>query len=383
MESTVPPQATPLQPAHLEVSAGHVIAHCLFDVADAIDLVLAEQLWASRTGHRGHRTRLSSASDHELKFEAPPVLISLPAQVVRVGGADLRAEMSARLYDFGAIALALRLDASALSWPDFARRCHAFDLAVGPGADSAHWPDALKHVLAAIGPALRRPATRHLEEDYLVAVVRQFGQPMTADAVREQVDVASLLAGEFRPLSNQERKEIMRQSFSYLADDLVVLAWNCAFVLEPRGDSDVTDIIEFANAQLLEMRYYDDLLDDELSTMYELIEGARGGLSFLASRRAARLASRLHGLVAEITRLTERVENSLKVTEDVYLARIYSACLDLFRVPRLSLAVSRKLAIIRDTYGVMYEEAANRRAEILELAIALLIVLEIILAFAR
>ena len=126
-----------------------------------------------------------------------------------------------------------------------------------------------------------------------------------------------------------------------------------------------------------------EVLDDELSTMYDLVEGARGGLSLVASRRAAKLARRLYGLVADVTRLTERVENSLQVTEDVYLARIYGAALDQFGVQRLSAAVDRKLAIIRDTYGALYEEASSRRAELLELAIVLLIVFEILLALAE
>ena len=34
------------------------------------------------------------------------------------------------------------------------------------------------------------------------------------------------------------------------------------------------DVLEVANAQLLEMRYYDELLDAELPRMYDLIERA-------------------------------------------------------------------------------------------------------------
>jgi uncharacterized Rmd1/YagE family protein len=61
---------------------------------------------------------------------------------------------------------------------------------------------------------------------------------------------------------------------------------------------------------------------------------------------------------------------------------VYSASLELFRVSKLSAAVDRKLAIIRDTYSALYEEASSRRAELLELAIVLLIVFEIALALA-
>ena len=60
------------------------------------------------------------------------------------------------------------------------------------------------------------------------------------------------------------RQDLLRQRFSYYTDDLVALTWDRAFIYEPRGDSDVMDVLEVANAQLLEMRYYDELQDDEL-----------------------------------------------------------------------------------------------------------------------
>jgi len=44
--------------------------------------------------------------------------------------------------------------------------------------------------------------------------------------------------------------------------------------------------------------------------------------------------------------------------------------------------VDRKLGIIRDTYTALYDEASSRRTELLEIAIVLLIVIEIVLALA-
>jgi len=102
--------------------------------------------------------------------------------------------------------------------------------------------------------------------------------------------------------------------------------------------------------------------------------------SLLASRRFAELARRLYTLVAEVTELTERVDNALQVTEDVYLARVYSAAPELFRVRSVSAAVDRKLAIIRDTCTALHDEGSARRAELLELLIVLLIVVEVVLA---
>jgi hypothetical protein len=207
--------------------------------------------------------------------------------------------------------------------------------------------------------------------------VHALDEPLDAAALGERVDLAALLSGETRPLSTASRRDLLSRSFSYYDDDLVVLTWDRAFVYEPRGDSDVADVIEVANAQLVEFRYYDTLLDDELPRMYERVEAARHAVSLLASRRFAHLARHLYTLVAEVTQLTEKVDNALQVTEDVYLARVYTSALSVFRVPTLSASVDRKLSIIRDTYAALYDEASSRRAELLEITIVLLIVLEI------
>jgi uncharacterized Rmd1/YagE family protein len=45
--------------------------------------------------------------------------------------------------------------------------------------------------------------------------------------------------------------------------------------------------------------------------------------------------------------------------------------------------VNRKLAIIRETYTALYDEAASARAEILEIAIVFLILFEIVMALVK
>ncbi len=120
----------------------------------------------------------------------------------------------------------------------------------------------------------------------------------------------------------RRKKDLLRYRGSYFEDDLVVLTWDRAFVCEPRGDSDVVEVLEMANAQLLEFRYYDELLDDELPRMYDLVEETQRATSILSARKFSQLARKLYTLVAEVTELTERVDNALQVTEDVYLARV-------------------------------------------------------------
>jgi hypothetical protein len=137
------------------------------------------------------------------------------------------------------------------------------------------------------------------------------------------------------------------------------------------------------SCSMLELRYYDTLLDAELPRMYERVESARKTFRALGRRRYAHLARDIFQRVAEVTEITERIDNALIVTEDVYLARIYGAAVELFRVRAWNAAVERKLSLMRDTYAALYDEAATARAEYLEAAIVLLIILEIVLAFFR
>lgn len=366
------------------VRAGELVALRLFDIAYAIDLARAEVAWLERAGAEGRRSRLLTAPPKALAFDVPPLDLPLEPMSLVLDGVEVTARVRVRLYDFGVAAFALRIAVADASWPVFAARFNALDRAVGPSAPEALWTTLLQRVADAVAPALDRPAAgATLQEDYLLGVVQAFDEPLDAATLRERIDLAALLSGETRPLSEGARRDLLAHGYSYYADDLVLLTWDRAFVYEPRGDSDVADVIEVANAQLVEFRYYDTLLDNELPRMYARVQEARGTGSLLAARRFANLARGLYMLVAEATELTEKVDNALQVTEDVYLARVYSAALGLFRVPALSASVDRKLAIIRDTYAALYEEASSRRSEWLEIAIVLLIVLELALSLLR
>ncbi|HSL72315.1 MAG TPA: hypothetical protein VK864_18850 [Longimicrobiales bacterium] len=360
----------------LSVEAGAITALRLFDVAYAIDLGRVEQLAAAPA-----RIRLQRAAPKAIAFGVSPVEFSLGRVTLPLDGRPRDADVSARVYDFGAVVLLLRLPIENEPWAEFVGLSNQLAEASESETGGDIWRDLLSRVLHVITPAMDRPTNSGLQEGYLIAATHRFDRSLSATELLETVDLVPLLAGEARPLAAQARADLLRHSLSYYDDDLVVLTWDRAFALEPSGSSDIADVLEVANAQLLELRYYDELLDTELPRMYDRVAGVQQALRGLGRRRYAMLARELHALVADVTEITERVDNALKVTEDVYLARVYGAALDLFRVRTWSSAVDRKLAIVRDTYAALYDEAATARAELLEMAIVLLIVLEIVLAF--
>ena len=367
----------------LRVEAGSVIALRLFDVAYSIDLKQVESLWTARSEGLVSRSRLSSTPAKALTFDVPPVHLQLDPVTLSLGTKSYQATVWARLYEFGVVAFSVRIPVSSMGWPAYCDFTNAVDQGIGPNVNTPLWNELLQKICLPLKAAMVRPSNSLLEEDHLIAVVQRWNQPVKGSELPDLVDLIPILSGEPRPLSEKTRQDLLKQRFSYYEDDLAVVTWDRAFVCEPRNDSDVTDIFEAANAQLLEFRYYDELLDDELPRMYELVKEARRATNLLAPRRFADLARKLYTLVAEVTELTEKADNVLLVTEDVYLARIYLASLEIFRVPTVSAAVDRKLSIVRDTYAALYAEASGSRGELLEVAIVVLIVIEIAIALMR
>jgi hypothetical protein len=246
---------------------------------------------------------------------------------------------------------------------------------------------ALAGLTSQLQSAIVRPGIAPVAEDYTICrVVRLADQSGTAvlPAVLDDAALVELLLGEPRPLTEDARRHLLSRRFSYTDHDLAVLSWDAALVVEPApSDEDVEFLLEFANAQLLELRVYDAYLDAELPQLYDRASLARRGPASLLVRRFEHVLAGLYTLVADTTEVVERVENGLKVTNDVYLARIYQAALALFREDAWRLSLSRKLGIFRDTYGMLNDEAQTARGNVLEVIIILLIVIEVVLGLVR
>jgi hypothetical protein len=238
-------------------------------------------------------------------------------------------------------------------------------------------------MLAARGPALTEPRRAFLTEDYLAFVVTAAGG-LTAEALVAQhgSDVAQLLRGERLPLSRQERDEVLRSRISYLDDDLVIPAWNAAFVYDTaEGALATLEILEFANSHLLEFRYHDDLLETELTRIYGAMQ-TPGWSDRLVGRRHTRAARRLQALFIDVNELTDRLENAVKLVGDVYSARLFGLAAARLGLDAWKRNVEDKLETLDDIYRFAVEQTGMRQGNLLELVIVLILVLELGLFFA-
>lgn len=381
MDEPIEPIGNPAAPAGEPRVDGLAIVYRLYDVGYEIHL---DRVAALLAGSVPERPRLVRGGAQAIHIPNPPVSASLGCETVTIAGIAREVEFAARVFDFGVVSLRGRLRAPAdLPWSGF--------VALGTAVAAApEWTEVFARVrerlLERIAPAIERRGDAPVTEDYVVFRVNRLasaaGARLPAEALRDE-DIARLLVGEPRPLSAATRRDLLSPRFSYFEDDLAVLTWNAALVVEPVAeDADVQYVLEFANAQLLELRFDDAMLDAEIPKIYTRIAEARRGFHGLW-RGFSRVLAQLQTRVADVTELVERAENSLKVTDDVFLARIYAAALEVFRAATWRRGIDRKLGILRDSYQMLDAESQARRAEMLEVIIILLIAFEIVLSLIR
>ena len=363
------------------VADGTIRIYRLFDVADAIDLGRAEALAGAPTS----RVRLEGSRTHSaIEIPRPPLRLTLGPRSLPLASGERPCAARANLLDYGVVGVLYELPIPA-GTPLEALLPLAEELLdkPTPALDAAARREA-GDLCAALGPALEKPHAWEGLETYTVFFVRAFEGGATARDLLERAPLARLLLGETSPqsLDRSEAVDVLKHHFSYLEDDLAVVDWNSAFVYEPSGVTDIPDLLEFATAHLLELRYYDALLDRELHRIYDELE-AIGGRTPVLTRRYLKLQRQTAALVFELSEMTERLENAVKIVGDFYLARLYQAAVHRFRLPAWQETVLRKQRLLAAVNQHLNDDADRRRAELLEITIILLILWEIVYAFVR
>jgi hypothetical protein len=357
-----------------QIKTGQIVAFYLFDVAETIDLQAVPAL----VGGPAVAARLAPkpATPSYVQYDKPP--LSFDGSAVDIPELD-GFQVRFRTYDYGVVSIALSKPFCG-EWSEL--------VAIGQNLiESDEFEQRAELVCRGIATRLQsaligaRPTA--LSEDYLVFVVNDLERRLSADdllAAHGEV-VAAMLRGERQPLSDQEKGVILRHRISYLSDDLVIPTWNAALVYDtPVGALASLEILEFANSQLLEFRYYDQLLDAELASIYARLQHPKWYDEWIGSRYA-RAARQVHSLFIDVNDLTDRTENTLKFIGDIYAARLFGLVADRLGLERWKANVQEKLKTLDDVYRFAVEQSSISRGQFLELAIVLILVLELALVF--
>jgi hypothetical protein len=344
-----------------------------FEVAQAIDLDAAERRLLAATERQTIKHKRRAPASFE--YRPAPLHVNRVGSVHDLGEYRTTPGVEIVLYDFGAVSVSYAIPiAGALGGlPALAEELWGNE---GLLVDSRR---QVEELLSVLGDAALRPRIADFVEDYSVFHIEAFTAPCEAATLwtDHAQTVSQILRAAPNPLSQQEVADATALRLSFGPSDATIIDTDAAILFDAEGE-DVRDVIEFANTQLLEMRFLDQQLDDALERAYDTLLG-----------RPARLwgpgqlgpdLRRLARMQLDSAILFEQVTNALKLVGDQFLARVYSLASRRFHLAEWDASISRKLQTIDGIYAKMADRAGTRRMEMLEWIIIILIALSILLS---
>jgi len=368
----------------LRIRQGRVVCYRTYDAAEEFDLTKASSALMDQVASRAAFRRVKPT---HLQVQDPPLQVRMGTTKVRCGDLTLDGEVMVRLFATGVASVGFWLDL-----PTDTLIAHLPGIVAGLN-DNAQVDSLASGMVRRLLPTVAGATKEAREalsvmEDYAVVLVSELTAPDVDPAVlKREPALAALLLGEdgqSRALSAQVANHAMERALSYYGDELVVIDWNAAFVLDPRGGEDVADILEFTTQQLVEFRYYDAFLDEQLGRIYDEVE-ARAKRSFrsLLGGQYSQLATDLMLLRVELTEVTEKIDNSLKLAGEPFLARVYLAAVERFRIPQWRVSVEEKIKLIDELVGLVRGEITTSKSMALEVSVVILIVVEVVIALLQ
>ena len=358
----------------MEITRGRIFAQRFFDIAEEVDLPRAEALVAALS----RRPRFVGSARH-IELPSPPLEMSLGPRPTGLEATEA-SEVWMRLYQVGALVVTFVLDIP----PDtdseglirLAARISDREDAITQAASTI-----AEEVRAAVKPACKMGETSHVVEDYTIFYLRTTEPACDADTIGHHLDIPRLLLGETGPIVQAERLQMVHASFSYRPEDLVVVDWNSALIMDPAGALEVAELLELTSIQMLELRAYDNIVGRALDGLYSELDRKQSAM--FRSSRYSRLSRRIMRLYVDVIEITERIDNSLTFLGDTWLARVHRAAVAEFGIPHWQRQLRNKLELLRQINQLLVDQITAQKTLSIESAIVGLIILEIVVAALR
>ena len=313
-------------------------------------------------------------------FFYKPQMVSLPP-VERIGplGA-VRVDRVIKLLPVGAICISVHVPFAVNRLEDLVV---FHDLRFGEESLQDEVQRLAQQVVTELGAYFIRPQSQLLEEEaytvFCIAapVLTPEGQPVRAATwfQTHRRQVAALLTQEpdTDRLSRQEADESTDRYLSYYENDLVVIDWDAALLIdEPRDFDETLYIMELANLQLAELEAYDRLLDDALERSYR-------DLGERSLRSRSDVLRELREIRIDMARFNDELSNITKFFGDWHLARIYESLALRFHLGDWHRSIGGKLKTLDDLYQLLKHDQTNRWMMILEVTVVLLFVIDLVI----
>lgn len=362
-------------PTELPIKSG--LCHVIFayDAARSIDLDTAEQRIHEATQRQTikHKKRAPSY----FAYQPPPLRVTQDVEPIMLGNYRPTASIDLVVYDFGAISViySLPFEGALKNLLDLSEELHDNEYLL---TDSRL---RIQQLLQVIGDAATKAGLADFVEDYVIFSIDSFDQPLAADTFCAEYaqEIAQILRAERQTLSDQEVNDALSARISFRTDDVTIVDWNATLLIDREGE-DVRAVLEFANVELLEVRYLDQKLDRALDQAYETLSKPTWRLPRIIGSYGADLR-RVAELQVDNATLFEGVNNTLKLLGDQYLARVYRLASRRFHLDEWDGSILRKLETLESIYEKISDQASNQRMEMLEWVIIILIAFSIGIEF--
>jgi hypothetical protein len=354
----------------------HVLRHV--DVGDSIEVERAAKILERQEPTRG----ATILRGPEPSPSAGVVLRREPLDL-KLGRVDVglfQTDARVRIFDFGSIAIrfTLRLtEPTPSTLIDLANRLSREGSAFDAKA-RALWANVAVQIRDAVVPWEKEEAAAELTEEFTVFVLPcDLNHPLCSERV-----FAHVLLGEpeERKLAASTVQDVSSRAIRYYDDDLVLVDYDAAIIVDKEEPADLVDIFEIATAQLLELRFYDAMLSQSVERLLHDVRRART-TAWLIRSPFRKLARRAAILALELGEMTDRLERVITLVGDTYSAQIYREAAVRFRLAEARTSVREKVGIIERVSGALGHEIHARRDLILETLVILLIAIEIVIAF--
>lgn len=358
-----------------KINKGVIQIYRVFDVAEEILLSKAEKLLASSA--EGPRLRLPADTRKAIIMKDAPLSIKLGQVSLKLPSGEYSVNAFARMWNYGVISIRFEMPMpKGIDWDDLV--ILAAQIETVPEIDrlAALHRDALREKLA---PAIIKDRAFGISEDYITYIIESAEGIEKPKEFVNSVDAIGLILAETRKeLSPFSKNKILDSATQYANTDLAIIDWNSALLIEPDGERDVADVIEFSLTQLLEFRYYDDLIENNLQELYDSMDNKPKGIKALFNNFYSEKAEDSSRKYIEFSEFMSRVENSLKTIGDAYLAVIFRNAARQFRFDDWRHGISNKMSTLAEITQMLHGEVNVKRSHWLEIIVIILIAIELV-----
>lgn len=310
-----------------------------------------------------------------------PQMVRLPPESASGPHGAILVEREVKLLPIGAISITVRVP---FEVDDLGQLDAYHDVRLSGRSLHHDVRELAERIYVELRPYLLRPLEYLAEEEAYTVFCIESGSVFTAPGIQAEDwlrshrrEVAAVLTQEqeVEKLSEQEATESTSRYISYYQNDLIVVDWDAALVIdEPADFGEVLYVMELANLHLAELEAYDRLLDRSLERSYR-------DMRRRAYRRRSEMLFELREIRIDLARYTDELSNITKFFGDWHLARVYEMISGRFHLPDWHKNVDEKLRTLDNLYQLLQHDQSNRWMLILEITIVLLFIIDLAILF--